>query len=571
MTKVALYARYSSENQRDASIEDQLRLCRLHAERQGWTVVDSYSDRAISGASLLRPAIQELIADAMRGRFQIVLSEAMDRLSRDQEDIAGLFKRMAFAGVKIVTLSEGEVTSLHVGLKGTMNAIFLKDLADKVRRGLRGRVALGKAGGGNSYGYDVVKQFASDGEPVRGDRKINEAEASIVRRIYGDYSAGKSPKKIAFELNAEGVPGPAGREWGFSTILGSSKRGNGILNNELYIGRIVWNRQRFIKDPDTGKRVSRLNPRDEWVVQEVPELRIVDQDLWNKVKARQQTTNKDQSATDGFAFRERRRVKYLFSGLTRCACCGGGYTMISKDLLGCATARNKGTCTNRLNIRRDQLEPRILNALQHRLMNPTLFKDFCEEFTREMNRLRMEGRATLDAARLELKRIDREMEKLVQALLDETLPAAVIKERSSKLEARKTDLEQVLTDAEEPPPLLHPSMAEIYRSRLTGLHEALSREETRTEAAEIIRSLVDEIVLTPEDGELKIDLRGDLAGILAIATNGKRPIPAGNGLSEKLASKTQVQLVAGERNLLKLRSPADLASSQLKLLICAAA
>jgi DNA invertase Pin-like site-specific DNA recombinase len=115
-------------------------------------VVDNYFDRAISGASLLRPGVQELIADAMLGCFQIVLSEAMDRLSRDQEDIAGLFKRMVFAGVKIVTLSEGEVTNLHVGLKSTMNAIFLKDLADKVRYGLRGGVELGKAGGGNSYG-----------------------------------------------------------------------------------------------------------------------------------------------------------------------------------------------------------------------------------------------------------------------------------------------------------------------------------------------------------------------------------------------------------------------------------
>ena len=116
--KVALYARYSSGNQRDASIEDHLRLCRLHAERQGWTVIDSYSDRAISGASLLRPGIQELIQDAQRRRFEIVLAEAMDRLSRDQEDIAGLFKRMQFAGVRIVTLSEGEVSHLHIGLKG---------------------------------------------------------------------------------------------------------------------------------------------------------------------------------------------------------------------------------------------------------------------------------------------------------------------------------------------------------------------------------------------------------------------------------------------------------------------
>src|SRR5262249_10162271 len=103
------------------------------------------------------------------------------------------------------------------------------------------------------------------------------------------------------------------------------------------------------------------------------------------------------------------------------------------------------------------------------------------------------------------------MEKLGQARLAETLPVAVIKEGGSKLEARKIELEQILQDTEEPPPLLHPNMAEIYRSRLASLHEALGREETRTEAAEIIRSLVDEIVLTPENGELKVDLNQGLS------------------------------------------------------------
>ena len=112
------------------------------------------------------------------------------------------------------------------------------------------------------------------------------------------------------------------------------------------------------------------------------------------------------------------------------------------------------------------------------------------------------------------------------------------------LEARRAELMQFLADAEEPPPLLHPSMAELYRSRLTNLYEALGREETRTEAAEIIRSLVDEIVLTPENGEFNIDLRGDLAGILTIATGAKRPLPGGNGVSiDELAS--QAELVAG--------------------------
>jgi len=228
MIKVALYARYSSENQRDASIEDQLRLCRLHAERQGWTVVDSYSDRAISGASLLRPGIQELMQDAQRGRFTIVLAEAMDRLSRDQEDIAGLFKRMSFAGVRIVTLSEGDVSQLHVGLKGTMNALFLKDLADKTRRGQRGRIEHGKAGGGLCYGYDVIREVGSDGQLVTGERRINPAEADTIRRIYKAYAAGDSSRTIALSLNADKVPGPQGREWGPSTIHGNVQRRNGL-------------------------------------------------------------------------------------------------------------------------------------------------------------------------------------------------------------------------------------------------------------------------------------------------------------------------------------------------------
>jgi site-specific DNA recombinase len=136
--RVAIYARYSSDNQREASIADQLRICRLRAEQEGWQIVEEYTDHAISGASLLRPGIQALMSDAGRGRFDLICAEAMDRLSRDQEDIAGFFKRMAFAGVKIVTLSEGEVTHLHIGLKGTMNALFLKDLADKTRRGNAG-------------------------------------------------------------------------------------------------------------------------------------------------------------------------------------------------------------------------------------------------------------------------------------------------------------------------------------------------------------------------------------------------------------------------------------------------
>lgn len=538
--KVAVYARYSSDNQRDASIADQLRVCRLHAEKHGWHIVEEYTDHAVSGASLLRPGIQGLITDANRGRFDIILAEAMDRLSRDQEDIAGIFKRMTYSDVKIVTLSEGEITHLHVGLKGTMNALFLKDLADKTRRGQRGRVEAGKSGGGNCYGYDVVKKLDGNGEPVRGDRTINEIEADVIRRIFRDYNTGKSPKRIAVELNKDAIAAPGGGDWGFSTINGNAKRGNGILNNEMYIGKLVWNRQRFIKDPDTGKRQARPNPESEWIIQEVPELRILDEDLWNAAKSRQAAikhTRGDGGAVENH-FRERRRPKYLFSGLTKCARCGGGYSMISADLVGCSTARNKGTCDNRKNIRRDRLEARVLSSLRHHLMDPALFKEFCDEFTREMNRLRMEGRASIDSAEAEIKKIDRELDTLLNLILKGGA-ADRLNEKMVSLERRKKEMEQFLAEADEPPPLLHPNMATYYRLQVADLYDALQEdsEAKRMTASDIIRSLVQEIILTPVEDELLIDVRGDLAGILAISLNTKKPATR--------AGSSQLEMVAG--------------------------
>lgn len=521
--KVALYARYSSDNQRDASIEDQLRICRARAEREGWQVVDSYTDRAISGASLIRPGIQELIADGLKRRFEVILTESLDRLSRDQEDIAGLYKRMRFAGVTIITLSEGEVSELHIGLKGTMGALYLKDLADKTRRGLRGRVEEGKSGGGLCFGYDVVKQFDASGEAIRGDRTINETEAAVVRRIFADYLAGKSSRTIAMALNREGVAGPQGKEWGPTTIHGNPKRGVGILNNELYVGKLVWNRLRYLKDPDTGKRVSRLNPDSEWVTQDVPDLRIVDQEVWDAAKARQQTLAYVPPAEPGDnTLNDRRRPKHLFTGLVKCGCCGSGYTMISKDLLGCFGARNKGICDNRLNIRRDALEKSVLQGLHTHLMEPGLFKEFCAEFTREVNRRRMERSTGLEAARRQLEKTEKQIRGIIEAIKEGMFQPSM-KSEMDALEARKAELTEMLVQAEEPPPLLHPNMAEIYHQRISALYGDLQNEETTTQAALTFRSLVDQIELIPEGNDLQIVLRGDLAAILRFAACKKNP------------------------------------------------
>jgi len=162
--------------------------------RQAWSLAQEYSDHAVSGATLLRPGFQKLMRDALERRFDAVIAESLDRFSRDQEDTAGLFKRLTFVGVRILTLSEGEITHLHVGLKGTMNALFLKDLADKTRRGMRGRVEKGRSGGGLCYGYRVNRTVENGGTST-GEREIVPAEARVVERIFKDYGAESRRKK----------------------------------------------------------------------------------------------------------------------------------------------------------------------------------------------------------------------------------------------------------------------------------------------------------------------------------------------------------------------------------------
>jgi site-specific DNA recombinase len=267
--------------------------------------------------------------------------------------------------------------------------------------------------------------------------------------------------------------------------------------------------------------VSRLNPETDWVVQDVPELRIIDHEIWEAAKARQKTLALTLAELGENALTERRRPKHLLAGLAKCGRCGGGYTMISKELLGCAAARNKGTCDNRLNIRRDAFEASVLSGLRSHLMEPQLFKEFCEEFAREVNRLRIE-RADQDACRNERDRIDRELAKLLTAIKAGGPIPAIVAEMK-RLETRKTELADRLAIAEEPPPLLHPHMAEIYRQRISTLYESLQDQRAKAEAAEIFRSLIDQVMLVPDKDDLAIVLRGDLAAMLSFAAGKRKP------------------------------------------------
>jgi hypothetical protein len=117
-----------------------------------------------------------------------------------------------------------------------------------------------------------------------GEFDIVLAEALVVDRIFREFASGKSPRAIARDLNAEGIPGPSGRPWSDTTIRGKRAIGTGIINNELYVGVRVWNHKHSVKDPRTAKLVTRINLEFEWVRVEVPQLRIVSDELWQAVR-----------------------------------------------------------------------------------------------------------------------------------------------------------------------------------------------------------------------------------------------------------------------------------------------
>ncbi len=182
------------------------------------------------------------------------------------------------------------------------------------------------------------------------------------------------------------APRPRGAPWGPSTIYGNPKRGTGFLHDELYIGRLVWNKLRDVKDPDTGKRVSRPNPESEWVVTGVPALRIEDDEQWAAVQARYATVRqKWKTAESGRRFPQFVRPKYLFSGMTKCGVCGAGFVVYYRDPLGCFGTRERGGCTNTLTIPRPEVEARVLKALQERLLRKDFFEEFFRGFAKEMN------------------------------------------------------------------------------------------------------------------------------------------------------------------------------------------
>jgi site-specific DNA recombinase len=527
----AIYARYSSDLQRESSIEDQIRLCREYAARRGWTIAEDFviADRAVSAASLAgRDGLQRLV-EAAKGKshpFDCLLFYDTSRLARDPSDSLRTFKILEFYRVTIVSVSQGIDSSQGnarplLAMFGIIDEQYLTDLSKKVHRGQEGRALHGFTTGGRIYGFNNVPiedptRMGKYGRPaVSGVRlEVNAEQARIVIRIFTMYAQGTGQGTIAIQLNREGVRGPKG-PWSRYTI-----------RNERYRGVFVWGRTKKDRNPETGQKVSRETLESQWLRVDVPEWRIIPEELWAAVEERRRKAAESFHQMGGMTRTERGR-SYLFSGFLVCGKCGGSMVICAGGgkrgyvKYGCHAHKHNGTCINKLMIRQDRLEEQLLAAIEQRILNPTVLDNVLkrceEELKRRLADMERQGSVmTVDSLRKDLEDRKRRQAKLIEAI-ETAGDINVLTERLRMLATEIENIQQAIAGCR--PVNLDIAIGKI-REHVTrtirGLKEALAistgtNDVTRAKAA--LAKHIGKLVLTPatRDGRPVYMVTGKIA------------------------------------------------------------
>ncbi len=413
-SNLAAYARYSSDRQSESSVADQLRRLQEFAAKRGRQVSPAltFTDHAISGASLARPGFDRLMEKVRRREIDALLVEDTSRLSRDNADALILYKTFAFFGVQLVAISDGidsmtKGAKLAYSVKALMSDIFLEDLRDKTLRGMEGRAHTGLSTGGLPIGYRSVPIPGPDPRTPAGFRiEIDEDGAATVRQIFTMYLDGDSQNAIAFKLNASGVPSPRDRTrhqrkcgWAGASI-------RVILTNDKYRGVWRFNERRWIKAPGTNKRVPQMKDPSEVITYERPHLALVDQDTWERSQRRiEETRARFTLAPDGSLKGKAlptRRFAHALSGLLHCGC---GAPMIIHGGSGAiryyaCTGGRRGRCKNKRGVREGVLKRSLMAEITKMLTAPGV-GDQAEKQFAELGSFRSQEQVVRAIAELE--------------------------------------------------------------------------------------------------------------------------------------------------------------------------
>lgn len=535
--RAVLYARYSTDKQSESSIDDQFRVCERLAERHSFTVVGRFEDAALSGGTTRREGYQRMLEAARRGEFDVIVAEDISRLWRAMAEQAPRLAELRDLDVHVVTQdldTRHESSEILGALNGAMSEHYRKEIGRRTRRGLEGRARAGKPTGGLAYGYVSARDSGT------GKMEIQPEQARVVRRIFGDYANGMSPRAIAAALNREGVPSPGStrkraeprrRSWMASAIAGDARRGCGILNNEIYIGRVIYGRFRWLRSAlDSSRRRCVENPRREWIVRTEESLRTVPQKLWERVKQRQKTRSETigGSVRKGLQAAQRcrpgRKPKYLFSGLLHCGFCGARFVIADRTHYACSSRVNAGpsACPSEVRIKRTVVEGGLREGIKSDLLSSTILADIAQQTRRalkERRRARAPGAQRIAVA-------EEEIRNLVAAIANGKLRGSqALAERLATAEEELATLKRV------PRPVrgqdlerLVGLVMERYRAMVASLERSLPLSDVE-EARAHLRGIFGSIKVVSDEREIRFlaDLRDThlalLKGVGATASN----------------------------------------------------
>jgi len=542
--RCAIYARYSSEEQRRTSTEDQIRNCRAAADRNGWVVLDEYirSDEEKTGRTLAgRDGIADLIRLAKQRPkpFDCIIIDDTSRLGRYLPDVLRECDRLKHHGVFLYFASDRldsrdeSFRIMHI-FKGYRDEDFIRDLGHKIHRGQEGRVLNGYVAGNRGYGYRNVPILDEHGKSSFGrpalkgvKQEIIPEQSKVVAKIMEMRANGLSFGRIANNLKAEGIvpprnPNKAGiPAWYASTI-------KEITRNELYRGWRVWNRTENVFNQAEGKKSKRNRPQSEWVRVEVPELRIISDELWEKVQAvNRRGRDKYYATRQGGMNRTEHSRKYLFSGVMFCGICGGPYTVINGKApnvrYGCPNHRFRENCINQATILRTRLEPQLIAALSTNLLDPRLEEERTREFVAQL-KARVEQEETL-AREAEVNRPALEKERYELSAQGRRVGEAIaihglspiLSDQLKTIESRLAEIDHMLTSkpVAKLPSFTEEQIREFLRKECKDFCEVLVADPEV--AKREIQKRIKKLVLTPKqtsDGTV-LEVTGDVELFLA--------------------------------------------------------
>lgn len=512
--RIGIYARYSSDLQNESSIDDQARRAREAIARAGGdpSRATVFPDYAVSGGSMERPGLEALLRAVEAGRIDVILTEDVSRISRDMGDAALIFKRLQFASVPLIGLSDGIDTSARQGkltyaFKSMMAEWYVDELRDRTLRGLEGRALAGFATGNVPFGYRTEPEVDAAGRELGNRIVIDEDAAPIIRRIFAEYRDGGALHQISRALNREGIPSPrAGSKhkrfgWGASTI-------RAILHNEKYAGTWRFKERQWVKVPGTNKRRPRARAADEVMSIERPDLRIIDAELWTEVKARLAAVHRKYTKHTAECIESPKKATYLLSGILICDECGfpltiygGGVTRYYR----CNTNFGKGTCKNDLRVREEVIRADCLDAIREQIQTPQAVEyvrrkigELLRNFTRELDREFKERRERL-------QRTEERIKGLVRFIADgdrSEYVVATLRDLEAQAKADRAAIERLQREAQEP--LRLPSLEEITRGAfsLQNLIDG-NRDQARLKIRRFLKGGEIRVIRTPDGYEVR--------------------------------------------------------------------